>query len=363
MGKLDRRFKRGRSGVRGRAVATACAALAFTLLTGAGAPAKASEDATQFYLLGSKGPLAGMTPPPGTYATSIKYYYSGDATGSGADGVVLDQIGNLTLEAEIDVDAEVFLEVPIVQWIAPQRILGGNFGLGLLLPIGWKEISADIDALATLTIDPIEIGGVPVFEGITLQRGDQFSFSDDTVNVGDPVPMAVLGWHHGNLHWNVTGLLNVPIGAYDEDDIANLGFNRWIFDISAAATWLDPAMGLEASAAAGFSFHSENPDTNYNTGAEFHVEFALQQHFSEAFAVGLVGFHFEQVEGDSGLGATLGPFRGRVTALGPNINYNFKLGQLPVATSLRWLHDFNVRNRLEGDLGVFTATIPLGAGG
>jgi hypothetical protein len=363
MGEQGQKAKRGGVGLRGTAAAAASLALAFSCLTGAGAPAFASEDATQFYLLGSKGPLAGITPPPGTYATSIKYYYSGDASGAAADSVVLDQIGNLTLEAEIDVDAQLFLEVPFVQWIAPQKILGGNFGLGLLLPMGWKDISADVDALATLTIDPIDIGGVSVFEGTTLQRGRRFSFGDDTVNVGDPVPMAMLGWHHGNLHWNVTGLLNVPIGAYDEDDIANLGFNRWIFDASAAATWLDPAKGFEASATAGFSFHSENPDTNYTTGTEFHVEWALQQHFSEAFAVGLVGFHFEQVTGDSGLGATLGPFRGRVTALGPNINYNFNLGQLPVATSLRWYHDFNVKNRLEGDLGVFTATIPLGGGG
>jgi hypothetical protein len=363
MGKQSQRARRDGVGLRRGAAAAASLALAFSFLTGSGGESLASEDATQFYLLGSKGPLAGITPPPGTYATSIKYYYSGDASGSAADGVVLDQIGNLTLEAEIDVDAQLFLEVPFVQWIAPQKILGGNFGLGLLLPIGWKDISADVDALATLTINPIDIGGVPVFEGITLQRGAQFSFGDDTVNVGDPVPMAMLGWHHGNLHWNVTGLLNVPIGAYNEDDIANLGFNRWIFDASGAATWLDPAKGVEASVNAGFSFHSENPDTNYNTGTEFHVEFALQQHFSEAFAVGLVGFHFQQVTGDSGAGATLGPFKGRVTALGPNVNFDFKLGELPVATSLRWYHDFNIKNRLEGDLGVFTATIPLGGGG
>jgi len=317
----------------------------------------ASEDATQFYLLGSKGPLAGITPPAGGYATSIKYYYTGTASGDAARGVGLNQLGNLTLEADITADGDVFLEVPFVQWVSPTQVLGGNLALGLLVPVGWKEVSIDIDALATLTLTR------PPFDGITIQRQGRFSFSDDTVAVGDPVPMVQLGWNQGNLHWNLTGLLNVPVGEYGKDDLANLGFNRWIFDASAAATWLDPASGLEASVNAGFSFHEENPDTNYRTGTEFHVDFALQQHFSKVFAVGLVGYHFEQVTGDSGVGAVLGSFEGHASAIGPNVDFNFLLGKLPVATSLRWYHEFNVKNRLEGDLGVFTATIPLGGAG
>ena len=40
------------------------------------------------------------------------------------------------------------------------------------------------------------------------------------------------------------------------------------------------------------------------------------------------------------------PFKGRVSALGPNINFNFKLGQTPVLTQLRWPHEFTVENRL-----------------
>jgi hypothetical protein len=171
----------------------------------------------------------------------------------------------------------------------------------------------------------------------------------------------MLGWHRDNWHWKIQGLLNIPIGQYDADDIANMGFNRWAFDASAAFTWLDPLKGHEVSATAGFTFNGENPDTDYKTGTEFHVEWALMQHFSKAFALGLAGYHYHQVTGDSGAGARLGPFEGIVTALGPDINYNFQLRDIPVATTLRWLHEFDAKNRLEGDAVFLTATIPLGA--
>jgi hypothetical protein len=84
------------------------------------------------------------------------------------------------------------------------------------------------------------------------------------------------------------------------------------------------------------------------------------QHLSKAFAVGVAGYYYNQVTGDSGAGAVLGPFRGEVTAIGPNLTYNFQMGAVPVFTSARWLHEFDAKNRLEGDVGFVTVTIPLG---
>lgn len=139
-----------------------------------------------------------------------------------------------------------------------------------------------------------------------------------------------------------------------------MGFNRWAFDASSSVTWLNAQKGREVSVTTGFTFNGENDDTNYETGTEFHTELAVMQHFSKAFAIGITGYHYQQVTGDSGTGATLGSFKGRVTALGPNINYNFLLGKTPVSSSVRWLHEFDVENRLEGDAVLFAATIPLG---
>ena len=312
-------------------------------------PVKAAEYGKGIYLLGTKGPMAGVLPPPGTYLTFIDFVYSGDATGAAANGVALDPLGNLTLEANLEVDATLVAKLPFALWVAPWSVWGGNVAFGAILPIGYQEIDVNVDALATLTLR----------NGRTFQRGQRFEIDDDTTSIGDPLATAQIGWHQGNWHWNFTGLLNIPIGQYSENNLANWGFNRWAFDASGSVTWLDPTRGHEVSVTTGFTFNGENPDTDYRTGTEFHVEFALQQHFSKAFAIGIVGYHYSQVTGDSGAGATLGDFKGRISGIGPNINFNFKLGQIPVATTLRWYREFDAKNRLEGDAGFLTVTIPL----
>jgi hypothetical protein len=39
---------------------------------------------------------------------------------------------------------------------------------------------------------------------------------------------------------------------------------------------------------------------------------------------------------------------------------NFQLGQVPVLTNLKYFREFDVENRLQGDSGYVTVTIPLG---
>jgi len=315
--------------------------------------ASGAENATGFYLLGSKTAMAGFVPPPGTYVTDLNYFYSGSASGQAAVGIALRQTGALNININIDVDANAYINMPIALWIAPEKVFGGNVGFGILAPVGWKEVDVAIDTLATLTLPNRTIIG----------PGSHFEFSDSTTNFGDPALNALIGWHDGNWHWTMGALLNVPIGPWDSDSITNISFNRWAFDTTGAVTWLDPNLGFEVSTAAGFTFNGENPATDYKTGTEFHVEWALIQHFSKTFSFGLAGYHYQQITGDSGTGARLGPFEGRVTALGPVMTYSFLCGQIPVSTQLEWMHEFDVKNRAEGDAGLFTISMPLSLAG
>jgi hypothetical protein len=57
-------------------------ALAATLVFALQQQAQAAEGGVGFYLLGSRGPRAGVVPPPGFYVQNDFYVYSGSA---GAD--------------------------------------------------------------------------------------------------------------------------------------------------------------------------------------------------------------------------------------------------------------------------------------
>jgi hypothetical protein len=316
-----------------------------------------AEQAKSVYLLGVNASMAGLTPPPGTYVSSFIYLYSGDATGAAAvsrslpgTGTVLPSFATLEADADIRVNADVALDVFSVLWVAPLQVLGGHLGVGALLPVGYQDVDVNVNAQRALTFP----------DGTVLPSNRSRRISDNTFAVGDPLATAFIGWNSGNWHWKVAGLLNVPVGQYDRTNLVNIGFNRWAADLTASTTWLDPRSGFEVSMAAGFTFNGENRATNYKTGTEFHLEGAVMKHFSRDFAIGVVGYHYEQVTGDSGTGAVLGDFKGRVSAVGPNLTYNFQLGSVPVLTSVRWLHEFNVKNRLQGDAVFATLTIPLG---
>jgi hypothetical protein len=293
---------------------------------------QAAEGAVGFYLLGSKGSMAGYLPPPGTYIQTTNYFYTGDT-----DSTL--EVAGLIISGGVDADA--YYSLPTAIWVAPEKVLGGNIAFSAIAPIGWKDVSAGV----TLT-GPL--GGVL-----------STNLEDEETKFGDPVVGAMLGWHQGNWHWNVGSLLNIPVGFWERGNLANIGFNRWAIDTTGAVTWLDPKIGLEFSAAAGFTYNFENSDTDYKTGTEFHFEFAAIQNFSKAFAIGLVGYYYDQISGDSGSGARLGGFEGRVLALGPAVNLNFALGKIPVSTNLKYFHEFEVENRLEGDAGYLTITMPL----
>jgi|GEM_PF-4615209 len=58
--------------------------------------------------------------------------------------------------------------------------------------------------------------------------------------------------------------------------------------------------------------------------------------------------------------ADLGAFKGRVTALGGTIAYNFKVAEVPVSARIKIYREFNAKNRQEGTAGFLTLSFPLG---
>ena len=79
----------------------------------------------------------------------------------------------------------------------------------------------------------------------------------------------------------------------------------------------------------------------------------LAQHFpllGGLAGVGVNGFWYDQITGDSGSGATFGDFEGRTTGVGPVLSYVFKIGKVDMIAEVKWLHELETTNRLEGDI-------------
>ena len=151
------------------------------------------------------------------------------------------------------------------------------------------------------------------------------------------------------MHLNFYEAIVAPTGSYDKDRNVDAGLNYWSFDSTLAATYLNMETGLEISAAAGYIYNTENDDTNYQTGQEFHLDHMLNQFFSDTFAVGLHGYYYKQITGDSGSGTFLGDFKGEAAGIGPAIMWMPKIKDRDIMISAKWLHDYYTDNRLEGD--------------
>jgi len=184
---------------------------------------------------------------------------------------------------------------------------------------------------------------------------------DSLTSVADLYPMGSLKWNRGNHNYMAYTMLGVPAGSYDASRLANLGTNHWSLDAGGGYTYLDPKKGHELSAVLGFTENFENPDTDYKNGVSSHLDWAASQFLSDQLHVGLVGYFYQQLTGDSGAGATLGDFESRVYAVGPQAGYFFPVGGRKWYVNVKGYYEFDAQNRPEGWNAWLTLAIPLGA--
>jgi hypothetical protein len=296
-------------------------------------PAQAVEYGIGDYLLGLTLPMSGYTPPPGVYFSDTFYLYKGSASGN-----VRFPIGK---QLEAGLTYQFVFDIAQVAWFTDLQILGGSLGFAATVPFGSENTNASIGFTGPLGIDR------------------QFGRTESVAALGDSAFSAILGWQAGESHWNVTLTGFTPTGYYSSTAIAFTGLNRPAVDIKGGYTFLSLQTGTELSAALGMTVNAINNQTNYQSGAELHFEWALNQHFPFGLAAGVGGYYYQQVTNDGGAGDRVGAFRGRVAAVGPLLAYTFKNGAQEVTVSGRWFHEFDVAHRVQGDSIFAALSFPL----
>jgi hypothetical protein len=92
-----------------------------------------------------------------------------------------------------------------------------------------------------------------------------------------------------------------------------------------------------------------NDALQYQNGIDFHLDWGASQFISKTVHVGLAGYYFQQITGDSGAGATLGHFKGRVVGIGPQIGFILPLSKdYQGYLNVKAYKDFAAQNRPEG---------------
>ena len=201
---------------------------------------------------------------------------------------------------------------------------------------------------ATIPYVNLDITADVITKGIAINRSDSIS------GIGDIVLMPVMLNQNIDPDFNINYRLGVyaPTGRYEVGRLANTGKNFWTIEPTVGFMYFGQKNGREASIFLGGDYNFENPDTDYQSGVQLHVDGTLAQHFplwGGLAGVGVNGYWYEQVEGDSGSGAILGDFKARTAGLGPVISYASKIGDVELIGELKWLHEMETKLRPSGD--------------
>jgi len=296
-----------------------------TLVVGGSRPATAEEYTFSSYGLGSAAFSAGVTPPPGTYVSFVAGYYAGDIRGT-------INFGGVVFNAGLQV--EFFQAAMNGLYVAKQTVLGGRLGLAVTVPVGHVDLEA----------------GFGVGPLVATRQTSGWGLGDITTRVQ-------LGWERGNFSHLVYVQGVAPTGRYDVGFVPNIGLNRPGIDTGWAFTLADKQTKWQLNGALGFTFNFENDDTNYRSGNNVHFEWAVGREIAQGLVVGVVGYSYRQLTGDTGPGALLGPFEGDVDAIGAGLSYTTLVGKTPLIINLRHYEEFNAERRMDGHMTILSGTV------
>ena len=303
--------------------------LPLSLLALAAGPAFAVEGALGRPITGVQvTPYAGVIPPTPGWIWQLGYtHYSGDISASREVPIG----GQIALGLEVD--ADIFSTTGIYVWNTGE----GRWNFASMITLPYIDVDVEADLVTTNNSagvsdgasDPFDLYFAPIIASYHISKVQHVSF----------------------------GLyVYAPTASYDAGQLANAGLNIWTITPAVGYTHLFQAGTLEFSALAGLQFSSRNDDTDYKNGEVLTVDLLLMKRFASGWGVGAVAGLIEQVsDDDSAFADRVGGFQGHALGIGPAFVYSHKSDKgTAVDFSARWVPEFDVSNRFEGDAAMLT---------
>ncbi|MDF7807467.1 transporter [Pontiellaceae bacterium B12219] len=299
------------------------------LLGGLASMARADEGGVAFWFSGQYASFAAAPATPGWSMPVMGYFYDGNAS---AEKEL--RKGDL-ISAGLDSTVPILMVQPTY---APKtKILGGQVALGLGFGFGYNSTDGNI----------------------SISGGGSASRSDSVTGFTDLYPIASIAWTDGNNNWMnyITG--DIPVGDYDSSSLANLGIGHGAVDLGGGYTYFDPVKGHELSAVVGFTYNFENDDTDYQNGIDAHLDWAVSQFLNDHWQVGVAGYVYGQLSGDSSPYAYNDGLKSSIASAGPEVGYSFTMNEQQAYINLRAYWEFAAKNRVEGVAAFATVSLPF----
>jgi hypothetical protein len=327
----------GKASAAGRRIRTSgvAATLAFAV---AGSPAvsRADEGGGSFWQPGTYDSLAAVPDQPG-WSFSATYNHVPTNAGAAVAAAREIQIGRLdpnlrlNLSANVNATTDSISVSPSYAFATP--VLGARAVVSVSTVLG--RSSTALAGTLTAALGPL--GAV---------RSD--SISDSVTGFGDLSPQGTLYWNRGVHNFMVYGTGNIPVGAYQSNRLSNLGLGHGAMDAGGGYTYYNEDTGYEFSAVAGLTYNFVNPTTNYQSGVDFHLDWAGSKYLTDDLFIGPVGYFYNQIGCDSGAGDRVGCFESQIAGLGAQVGYSFPVGKLEGYLNLKGYGDFAAQNRASG---------------
>ena len=165
--------------------------------------------------------------------------------------------------------------------------------------------------------------------------------------LGDPlISPVILGWHGERYHQMAGVYLYVPIGNFDKTRLANTSRGYYTVAPQYWYTWF-PQDGIEFSGNLIYLINFENPDTNYTSGNEVGLDYALGFDADPDWQIGISGFLYKQMSDDKRNGQVVGDGnRGQAVGVGPFVRYH---PSRDWGITFKWQYETQVENRPQGN--------------
>ncbi|MBI2754350.1 MAG: transporter [Betaproteobacteria bacterium] len=279
-------------------------------------PALATEGGGSIYPIGVENYVCCALPPPGVYGMVYAERYGADRVRGNNGQVVTPPTFKVTASAV----------VPRIVWVTPQTVAGASLAVHAILPV----VDLDVD----------------VMPGLRQKK----------TGIGDMIFGPALGWHHSpQLHTLLALDVFAPTGEFDKNDLVNIGRNYWAIQPIAGISYIDPK-GLNADAKVMWLYNLKNKDTNYRSGQEFIVDYAIGWGLGNGWTLGVGGYVYQQINDDKLNGTAVPNNKARAFAIGPSIKFDSGKGWFVTA---KYQDEGSVRNRADGAAFWLKAVFPF----